>query len=142
MSLPRPRRSRVRLLVALALLAAASLHFVATEAEARLIPAALPWRRQLVLLTGVAEIAGALGLLLPRTRRAAAYALVALLILIFPANINHAVNNLQVGGPLNSPIYQWGRLPFQALFIWLVLWCAAPDDPAIDRPRRGAKEEH
>lgn len=123
------RRTLVRWLVALGFLTAASLHFTATEAETRLVPAALPWRRQLVLLTGVGEIAGALGLLHPRTRRAAAYWLVVLLVAVFPANVNHAIHNIQLGGLLNSRLYQWGRLPFQALFIWATPWCAAPESP-------------
>lgn len=120
-------RGWLRALVSLGFLTAAIPHFTATETEASLIPASLPWRRELVLLTGVAEIAGALGLLWPRTRRAAAYALVMLLIAVFPANINHAVQNLQPGGFLNARAYQWGRLPFQALFIWATLRCAEPD---------------
>jgi uncharacterized membrane protein len=124
------RLARVRLLVVLGFLATASLHFVATEAETRMIPAIFPWRRQLVLLTGAGEIVGALGLLHPQTRRGAAYWLVALLIAVFPANVNHAVNNIQLGGVLNWRAYQWGRLPFQALFIWATLWCAQsePDE--------------
>ena len=126
------RRAQVRFLVALGFLATASLHFVATKAETRLVPAVFPWRRQLVLLTGVGEIAGALGLLHPQTRRGAVYWLVALLIAIFPANVNHAINNIQLGGVLNRRAYQWGRLPFQALFIWATLWCARPE-PAGDK---------
>ena len=67
---------------------------------------------------------GALGLLYPPTRRASAYGLVALLVAVFPANVNHAVQNIQLGGVMDSRIYQWGRLPFQALFIWATLWSA------------------
>ncbi len=121
------RRAVVRLLVAGGFLVAASLHFTAIATEMRLVPPFLPWRRELVLLTGVAEIAGALGLLHPRTRRVAAYGLAALLVAIFPANVYHAVANIQVGGVLDSRVYQWARLPFQALFIWATLWCAAPE---------------
>lgn len=126
--------------VALALLfaAAASLHFIATDAEEQLVPSFLPWRRELVYLTGVLEIMGALGLLLPRTRRPAAYLLAALLVAIFPANVNHAVNDLQLGGPLNSRLYQWGRLPLQAVLIWWALWCAAPGRSAAEGGGRGA----
>jgi len=105
---------------------AASLHFIATDTEERLVPSFLPWRRQLVYVTGVLELVGAVGLLIPRTRRAAAYLLVAVLIAVFPANVNHAVNNLQLGGLLNSRLYQWARLPLQPLLIWWTLWVATP----------------
>jgi uncharacterized membrane protein len=124
--MPRDRRSWLRGAVAFGFLIAAVPHFTATATEASLIPAAVPRRPELVLLTGVAEIAGALGLLIPRTRRLAAYGLVALLIAVFPANINHAIQNLQPGGILNSRAYQWARLPFQALFIWAVIASIGP----------------
>lgn len=122
------RKAIARAILAAAFLAAASLHFIATDAEERLVPGWLPARRALVYLTGVWEIAGAVGLLIPRTRRAAAWGLVALLVAVFPANINHAVNNLQLGGILDSRLYQWLRLPFQPLLIWCVLWSTSPDD--------------
>ena len=122
------RKAIARAILAAAFLAAASLHFIATDAEERLVPDWLPARRALVYLTGVWEIAGAVGLLIPRTRRVAAWGLVALLVVVFPANVNHAVNNLQLGGILDSRLYQWLRLPFQPLLIWCVLWSASPDD--------------
>ena len=124
--MPADRRGWLRAIVALVFLLAAVPHFTATATEASLIPDPFPRRRELVLLTGVAEIAGALGLLIPRTRRIAAWGLVALLIAIFPANVNHAVQNLQPGGILNSRVYQWARLPFQALFIWAVIASVGP----------------
>lgn len=119
-------RARTVASVALAatLLAAASLHFVATDAEEQLVPGWLPWRRELVYISGAAEIAGALGLLVPRTRRAAALFVAALLVAVFPANVNHAVNNIQLGGVMNSRLYQWGRLPLQAPLILWALWCS------------------
>lgn len=123
---PSARRGWLRALVALGFLIAAIPHFTATATEASLIPDVVPRRRELVLLTGVAEIAGALGLLIPRTRRLAAYGLVTLLIAVFPANINHAIQNLQPGGILNSRVNQWARLPFQPLFIWAVIASIAP----------------
>ena len=97
-----------------------------TDTEERLVPSFLPWRRQLVYVTGVLELVGAAGLLIPRTRRVAAALLVAILIVVFPANVNHAVNNLQLGGLLNSLLYQWARLPLQTLLIWWTLWVVAP----------------
>jgi len=108
--------------ISLSFLVAGSLHFVATDTETKLVPTFLPWRRGLVLLSGVAEIVGALGLLHPRTRRPATYGLAALLVAVFPANINHAVNNIQIGDAPAPALYHWLRLPAQPLLIWVVLW--------------------
>jgi len=51
-----------------------------------------------------------------------------LLALIYPANVNVAVQNLQIKGYPSSPLYQWARLPVQPLLIWLVLWASRSDD--------------
>ncbi len=115
-------RRRARWGVALAFLIGGSLHFIATDTETKLVPAFFPWRHGLVLLSGVAEIVGALGLLHPRTRRPATYGLAALLVAVFPANINHAINNIQIGAAPAPALYHWLRLPAQPLFVGLVLW--------------------
>lgn len=115
-------RGWTRAAVALLFLVSGGLHFLATEAETKLVPAFLPWRRGLVLLSGLAELVGALGLLHPRTRRPAAYGLAALLVAVFPANINHAVNNIHLGDAPAPPLYHLIRLPLQPLLIWITLW--------------------
>jgi uncharacterized membrane protein len=104
---------------------ASSLHFTASEAELKIIPKFLPLRREALYITGVFEFLGGLGLFVPnaKIRRASAWGLVALLILIFPANVYQAVKNIQLGGFMNTRLYQWGRLPSQAVFIWWALWC-------------------
>lgn len=104
----RRRKTLARAALALLLLAAASLHFLAAEMEERLVPSWLPWRRQLVYVSGIAEMMGALGLLAPsaRLRRAAGWWIVLVFVAVFPVNVNHAVNNLQVGGLLDSRVYQ------------------------------------
>jgi uncharacterized membrane protein len=53
----------------------------------RMMPPSIPWPRALVYFTGVCEIAGAVGLLLPPFRRTAAYALIAFFLAVLPANI-------------------------------------------------------
>ncbi len=106
---------------------ASSMHFTASEAELKIIPAFLPLRREALYITGVLEFLGGLGLFVPnaKVRRASAWGLVALLILVFPANVYQAVKNIQLGGFMNTRLYQWGRLPFQAMFIWWALWCTS-----------------
>ena len=103
------------------------MHFMASEAELKIIPEFLPLRREALYITGVFEFLGGLGLFVPnaRVRRASAWGLVALLVVIFPANVYQAVKNIQLGGFMNTRLYQWGRLPFQIVFIWWALWCTS-----------------
>jgi uncharacterized membrane protein len=68
-----------------------------------------------VTLTGIAEIAGALGLLLPKTRRAAAIGILLLLVAVTPANIYAAMHELRVGGESAPPLLL--RLPEQLLYL-------------------------
>lgn len=118
-----------RIVLGLLFIAASSLHFF-SDAELQIIPPFLPWRRAALYITGIAEVLGGLGLLIPRFQRLAAWGLAALLVAIFPANIYHAVSNIQLGGILNSRIYHWIRLPFQAVLILWTLWSTSntPED--------------
>lgn len=115
------RKDIVRVILGGLFLLASTMHFT-SDVELNIIPEFLPWRRAALYITGIFEIIGGLGLLIPRFKRPAAWGLVALLVAIFPANIYQAVKNIQLGGFLNTRLYQWGRLPFQGVFIWLVLW--------------------
>ena len=99
-------------------------HFVATESFLLMVPDFLPLRREAIYLSGVAELAGAAGLFVPRLRRAAGLGLAALLVAVVPANINVALNNVQVDLVPSSPVYQWGRLVMQPLLVWLVVWAS------------------
>src|SRR5450631_3783339 len=92
-------------------------HFVVVDAYAAMVPAALPAPRLLVWISGVAELAGGIGLLIPSLRRAAAIGIILLLVAVFPANVNMAVNHISPPGMHISPVALWTRLPFQALFI-------------------------
>lgn len=120
----------VRALLSLAFIASGVLHFISPEPYTKIVPPFLPAPQKLVYLSGLLEIVGGLAFLLfaPATlyRRLTAYGLVALLVAVFPANVYQAVGNVQLGNALDSPLYKWGRLPFQAVFIWLVLWSSQP----------------
>jgi len=107
----------LRVVVALPLLASGPLHFIRTALMATIVPPFFPYRPQLVLLTGVLELAGAIGLLLPRFTRLASACLVVLMIAIFPANVYGA--NQSVGG-LHMPSVPV-RLTMQVIYIVLLL---------------------
>lgn len=97
-------------------------HFVFTPAFVAIVPAYLPWHRELVLVSGVIEIG--LGLLLATewARSFAAWALIALFVAVYPANINMALNPVTVPGVPGSgqvpPMLAWLRLPLQFVFMW------------------------
>jgi len=94
-------------------------HFAFTDVEARIVPPGIPGPRDIVLLTGVLELAGAFGLLLPWTRRVAGWSLFLLTIAVTPANIYM----LRIHDQFDIPVWLlWLRLPFQLVLLWLILW--------------------
>jgi uncharacterized membrane protein len=94
------------------------LHFVKPEPFVRIVPAWLPNPLLLVYVSGVAEIAGGIGLQIPPLRRFAAWGLIALYLAVFPANVNMAVNQIQPDG-MSMPVWMmWARLPLQAALIY------------------------
>lgn len=107
----------LRVIVALPLLVSGTLHFTGTAMMATIIPPFFPYRPQLVLLSGVLELAGAVGLLLPAFTRLASSCLASLMVVIFPANVYAAGRN--VGG-LHMPSVPM-RLAMQILYIVLLL---------------------
>ncbi|HEY4242491.1 MAG TPA: DoxX family membrane protein [Kofleriaceae bacterium] len=102
-------------------------HFLNPAPYVAMVPDALPAHALLVQLSGVAEIAGGLGLILPATRRLAAWGLVALYIAIFPANLNMALNHLPLGTQSVPTWALWARLPLQLVLIAWALWYARRD---------------
>lgn len=90
----------------------------------RMVPEGLPAPALLVTLTGVLELLGAVGLLVPRALPAAAYGLMALLVAMFPANIHAARKGLMVAGRRATPLL-W-RLPLQLFWIAALWWVRSP----------------
>lgn len=98
-----------------------SAHFTRMRHElAAMVPKALGNGMAWVNFTGVCEIAGAIGILLPRLRHLAGLCLIALLLAMFPANMRAAREGLKVGGKPATAL--WLRLPMQILFIALLWW--------------------
>jgi uncharacterized membrane protein len=96
-------------------------HFSSLKHDfAAMIPDPLPNDLWVIYATGFFEIAGALGLLIPRTRRLAGVCLVLLLVALFPANVNAITNEIPLGG--NAPTPLWIRTPMQLLYIGMVWW--------------------
>jgi uncharacterized membrane protein len=107
---------------------AGSLHFLHPGPYLKIMPPQIPWHLPMIYLSGAAEIAGGIGLLIPILRRPAAWGLTALLIAVFPANIYMAINHIRFTQiPIPTPLL-WARLALQPLFIWWVLWCSRAAD--------------
>ena len=104
----------------------ASAHFTNMRHDlARMVPEVVPWPEAVVVFTGLCEVAGAIGLLVPRWRRAAGLALIVFLIAVFPANVRAAREGVTLGGTAATPL-GW-RLPMQLLLIGLVYWVSQTD---------------
>ena len=93
-------------------------HFVAPAFYLKMMPPYLPAPLLLVQVSGVAESLGGLGVMIPRTRRAAGWGLMLLLIAVFPANVQMTLDAHAAGASLLWQAVTWARLPFQALCIY------------------------
>lgn len=105
-------------LIALFFIAAGANHFLHPQPYLAMMPGYLPEPGALVGLSGVAEILGGVGILVPSARRFSAWGLIVLLVVIFPANIHIALHG-RPGVDLPRWIL-WLRLPFQPLMIWWI----------------------
>ena len=111
----------VRVGLAAMLLFTSVAHFSSLRHDlARMMPPGIPSPMGMVYFTGLCEIAGAIGLLVPRTRRAAAVALIIFFLAILPANIHAANAGLTLAGNPVTPLA--ARIPMQLVFIALTWW--------------------
>ena len=92
------------------------MHFVIPRQYEAIMPDYVPAHREMVAASGVAEIIGGAGILHERTRRPAAWWMIATLIAVFPANLHMALHPERYKQVPRWALY--ARLPFQALFIW------------------------
>jgi uncharacterized membrane protein len=98
---------------------AGALHFIRPATYESIVPPQLGHAGMLVALSGFAEIAGGLGLMIPRTRRAAGFGLIALLVAVWPANIFMAIESDRFAAA--APAWMlWVRVPLQIVIIWWV----------------------
>jgi len=115
-------------LLSLNLCVAGFMHLISPDFFVAIIPKALPSPEWLNVLAGLAEIVIGVYLLEPRTRVLAAWGAVALAIAVFPANVNMLVENIGPDGPgTGSPLANWIRMPFQAVFILWAWWFTRAD---------------
>src|SRR5687767_628484 len=109
-----------RIAMSVMLLFTAIGHFTFTEGMASMMPGFIPFKKELVYITGVIEICAAIGLIFFRLQHVTAWLLILFFLLVLPANINAAVKNIdyQTGNNTGHGVaYLWFRVPLQIFFI-------------------------
>jgi len=116
---------------------AGTMHFLNPQAYMPMMPPYLPWHRELILLSGAAELILGIGVLVPRTRTLAAWGIILLLIAILPANLHVALNNVPLFGATQGlGAGNWARLPFQLVLAWWAYLYTRPDAQGASAPAR------
>jgi uncharacterized membrane protein len=98
------------------------LHFIKPEMYIGIMPDYIPFHKAMVYISGVAELLGGIGIMIPAFRTFATWGLILLLIAVFPANMDMAWKGYKNHG---FTVYTWillGRLPLQFLLIYWVYW--------------------
>ncbi len=118
--------TRIAMCVVIAALYAAAgvMHILATDALLQITPNWVPYPRELILITGVLQIVGAGALFTERFRRPAAIAMAAYAICVWPANIKHAIDGIDIAYVPSSWWYHGPRLALQPVIAWWALYAA------------------
>jgi Predicted membrane protein len=131
------RNSRIRMaalwLLSIFYLIAGVAHLMRPVGFVAITPHWVPWPAQIVALTGLAELAGAIGLHLPRVRWAAGIGLALYALCVWPANLNHAINDIPLGGTHLGWWYHGPRLLLQPVIVWWALWASGVTEWPFDR---------
>jgi uncharacterized membrane protein len=122
------KKQTFRVLLAVCIIVAGVLHFLTPQPFIKIVPGLLPYPAAIVYISGFFEILGGIGLLVPAVSQAAAWGLVVLFIAVYPANINMAVNHIQIANIPDSNWFQAIRLPFQFVLIAWAWWLTRPDE--------------
>ena len=111
-----------RLGVSLVFLFTASGHFFKTAEMAEMLPPFVPFRIEIIYITGVFELLGAIGLWIPQLTRLTGILLILMLVGVLPSNIYAAFNRVPFGGHGAGPVYLLVRVPFQLFLIGWIYW--------------------
>jgi len=128
-------RAIARTILAGLYLVAGGLHLAASGPFLSIMPPWVPFPGPVVVFTGLAELAGAFGLMFPRLRRAAGTGLALYAVCVFPANIQHAMNGLGPADALSGWWYHGPRLLLQPVIVWWALWAGEVVDWPFVRKR-------
>lgn len=109
---------------------AGAAHFISPEIYLPMMPDYLPWHLALIYASGVAEMSGGIGICFPKWRRLAGWGLIALLVAVFPANVQMLTHDVPLNGKSIPEWILWARLPLQAVLIaWVYVSCVRSRRP-------------
>jgi uncharacterized membrane protein len=121
-------RTAMRWGLALFYLAAGYIHLTKPGTFMPVMPDWVPAPYQVILFTGACEVAGAIGLVIPRTRWLAGLMLALYAIAVFPVNIKHAFYGPAIPGIANMWLYHGPRLLLQPVLVWWALYAGGVTD--------------
>jgi uncharacterized membrane protein len=129
-----PKSFRGRIAISALFVFTAIGHFFKTDEMSQMLPSSIPMRNEIVYVTGVLELMGAIGILLFRFRVMAAWALMTFLACVLPANVYAALIHLDFGGHIYGMPYLLLRIPFQLFVIaWIYYFAIRLDkDPRLN----------
>jgi uncharacterized membrane protein len=125
-------RAGMRWILAALYAAAGIAHLAAPDKLLAITPSWVPFAPQVVLITGLCELAGTIALVTKPLRRWAGIALAAYAVCVWPANFKHALDGVDLPYIANSWLYHGPRLALQPVLVWWALYCTE----IIDWPRR------
>ncbi len=106
-------------------------NFFEFEEFIRVVPSYIPYPGMMIWVTGIFEILGGIGLLLPSTSRLMAIVLLVLFAAVFPANLHMAMSNIPGEGfPVPSWI-MWAKIPIQIVLIGWAIWMVQGGDNKV-----------
>lgn len=121
-------RTVLRWILALAYAVVGIVHLRSPAGFLAIVPDWVPYPQQVILITGVCEILGAVGLMTRRLRYVAGIMLAAYAICVFPANIKHALEGVVIGRTKLGWWYHGPRLLFQPVIVWWALFAGGITD--------------
>jgi uncharacterized membrane protein len=125
-------RAVMRWMLAAFFVTAGIAHFRAPEALLAITPGWVPFAPQVIFVTGLCEFAGAFALVTRPLRKWAGIALAVYAVCVFPANIKHAVDGIDIPNLPSSWWYHGPRLALQPVIVWWALFASE----VIDWPWR------
>jgi uncharacterized membrane protein len=136
-------RTALRWVLAAIYLTAGIFHLRSTGAFVPIVPAWVPWPYETVIVTGCCEIRGAAALCTRRLRKAAGIMLALYAVCVYPANVEHALDHVAVGGTRLGWGYHAPRLALQPVLVWWALFCSQVIDwPFRRSPTRSGGGPH
>jgi uncharacterized membrane protein len=128
-------RAIMRWVLAIFFAAAGAAHLMVPDKLLAITPSWVPFAPQVIFITGLCELAGALALVTKPLRWWAGVAFAAYAICVWPANFKHAIEGVELPHITNSWLYHGPRLAFQPVIVWWALYCAG----VIDWPWRARR---